>query len=69
MNGKKETRLISCKVCKEVKEAFQDGFYPKGINRRWRDSDGRMFNGKVCPICNAERTKSHAQKKRLLNTM
>lgn len=58
-----ERRIINCKVCREDKEAIQNGTYD-GKNKRWVDNEGRAFNGKVCAPCNLNRVKNNMKKLR-----
>lgn len=60
-----ETRLILCKVCNIIKKAFLDSKYPDGKDKRWRDEQGKLFNGKLCPVCHSDKVKEHIKKKRL----
>lgn len=62
-----ETSIITCKVCKEQKTRYQDGMFDHK-NKRWRDENGLMFNGRQCGECvkkiQAEyQRKKHGRKK------
>ena len=59
-----EHKHITCKVCKVIHLAIMDGKYPDGVNKRWKDKEGRLFNGKTCPNCQADKMKLHQRVKR-----
>lgn len=40
-----------CKRCLELKSRIQDGKYGESKNKRWRDSEGKLWRGKLCPEC------------------
>lgn len=52
-----------CKVCNEYKIRVLDGKFNKK-DKRWRDGDGRMWNGLVCPPCHSRRSADRLAKKR-----
>lgn len=58
-----EVSVIKCKECGELKKRHLDGTYD-GINKRWRDEEGRVFNGKLCPECHQFRSKVNMRKLR-----
>jgi hypothetical protein len=53
----KEANLRVCKKCNETKMRIQDGKYPNGKNKRWRDESGKEWSGNVCGSCNVDRAK------------
>lgn len=46
-----ETSVINCKVCGKEKTRILAGRYKK--DKKWTDSEGRVFNGKTCPTCHS----------------
>lgn len=46
----KDSSVMVCKICKEIRTRYLDKTYPAGA-KRWVDVNGKMFNGKVCPNC------------------
>ena len=58
-----ETKVIICKVCEQPKVAILAGTFD-GKNKKWVDEEGRMFNGRRCPTCHADKTKNGMQKLR-----
>lgn len=47
-----ESNKTQCKVCKAMKDRIEDGRYPDGRNKRWKDEDGKLWNGHICAACN-----------------
>lgn len=58
-----EKSVIKCRECGELRTRYLDGTYD-GLNKRWRDKEGKVFNGKVCPECHLFRTKVNMRKMR-----
>lgn len=54
-----EKNLSTCRICGESKERIQDGKYGESKNKRWRDSNGKIWRGRVCPDCH----KSHMKQR------
>lgn len=47
-----EKNMVLCKgVCGKLKERIQDGKYGESLNKRWRDSNGKLWRGRICPDC------------------
>lgn len=59
-----ETDLRKCKLCNQMKIRRQDGVFPDGVNKIWRDENGLMWNGRLCGSCNQTRSKEVMRKKR-----
>lgn len=53
--NKDEYSDILCRKCGEMKRRYQAGTFPNGKDKRWVDSSGFQFNGKLCPQCNLSR--------------
>ena len=51
-----------CKNCLLFKPRIRAGMYPDERNFRWVDANDRLWNGRLCPDCNAIRAKSTMQK-------
>lgn len=60
---KPEANKHICKVCKELKNRIEDGYYPNA-NKKYRGDDGLLWSGKICGICNQKRLKIAMQLKR-----
>jgi ssDNA-binding Zn-finger/Zn-ribbon topoisomerase 1 len=43
-----------CKSCGKIKLRIRDGDY-NHKDKRWRDSDGQLWNGLTCPICHKDK--------------
>lgn len=56
--------LRKCKICNEFKKRIEDGKFPNGKNKRWRDESGRQWVGSTCGTCNLARSKENMKKKR-----
>lgn len=49
-----ERNLRQCKVCKEIKLRILDGKYNDGRNKKWKDENGKLWNGNNCSDCHKE---------------
>lgn len=58
-----DRKIVRCKTCNVLKEATLSGTFD-GVNKRWVDSNGKLFNGKVCPDCHKEKQKNNIKAKR-----
>lgn len=59
-----ERNLTTCKACGQIKpRAIKGKFDDK--NKKYVDDAGRLWNGRVCPECHAERTKVKMKNLRL----
>ena len=47
-----------CKVCKQMKERIMVGRFPNGRDKKFANSNGVLWNGKTCPDCHREVTKT-----------
>lgn len=65
----KESNLRLCKKCNEVKRRTLAGKFPDGRDKRYVDDSGKLWNGSMCPSCNAERAREvmSAKRKRKAN--
>ena len=46
-----------CKRCSQLKERIEDGKYPNGRDKKWRDESGKLWSGNICGECNNSRSK------------
>ena len=53
-----------CKLCKDSKQRIEDGKYPNGRDKRWKDQDNLLWNGNICGKCNQSRAKGIMKKVR-----
>lgn len=60
-----EYSILQCKHCGETKKRFLDGKFPNKKDKKWRDENGRMWNGNFCPPCHSMKM---AQRKRINKT-
>lgn len=58
-----EVQRKACKVCLVVKERIFDGMFDKK-NKRWKDKEGRFWNGHTCGECQQELVKENMRKLR-----
>lgn len=56
-----------CKVCKEIKDRIFNGYY-NPLDKRWVDINKDLWNGRVCPPCNAIRIMKAMKKMRTSNS-
>lgn len=59
-----EKNQVICKICKELKTKIQDGTYPNGKNKKWVDTEGKLWNGRICGQCQVEMQKEFMAVKR-----
>lgn len=58
-----QSKLVTCKICKEVKEFSCLSRFPNGV-KKWTDEDGLICNGNTCGSCNRLRAKGVMKKVR-----
>lgn len=56
--------LRTCKICLFKVPHIQSGMYPNGREFRYVDASERLWSGKTCPKCHAEKTAKRAQEKK-----
>lgn len=56
---------IICRTCGVEKQRIPDGMFPDARDIRYRDADGRLWNGKNCGFCDNERKKASQKEQRL----
>lgn len=61
MNQEKVARI--CKRCGIIQEKIQYGKY-NAKDKRWRDVNGGLWSGSLCPECHRERMKVYQQVRR-----
>lgn len=59
-----ESNLSHCKVCAQLKHRIEDGKYPNSQNKRYKDEQGKLWSGRVCPQCQVLKTKENQRKLR-----
>lgn len=59
-----EKNLSTCRLCGVPKERIEDGKYGESRNKRWRDEEGRLWRGRVCPDCHKGEMKERMVKSR-----
>lgn len=52
-----EMNIRECKKCKVSKQRIEDGKYPNGKNKKYRDESGKLWSGNTCADCNNQRAK------------
>lgn len=61
---KPEQNLRKCKICLTLKTRVNDGKFPNGKNKRFRDENNNLWSGNVCGFCNLERIRKAMERKR-----
>ena len=62
----KTVSKIECNTCgKLVKRYFVGNFDFR--NKKYQDKHGRLFNGRCCPDCQAEKMKLHMRVRRAIS--
>lgn len=59
-----EVNLRVCKICAVKKQRIEDGKYPNGRDKKWRDDKGLLWVGNICGECNQNRAKLVMKKAR-----
>jgi predicted adenine nucleotide alpha hydrolase (AANH) superfamily ATPase len=59
-----ERNLSTCRSCEETKIRIEDGKYGESKNKRWRDAEGKIWRGRVCPECHKLEMKERMINKR-----
>ena len=47
-----------CKICKQLKERIFVGKYPNGRDKKFANGHGVLWNGRICPDCHRDVTKT-----------
>lgn len=68
MSDSIERDMRKCKRCGEVKLRILDGKFDLR-NKRWRQEDGKLWNGNVCGDCNQIRIKESTRKLRAIRKL
>lgn len=58
-----ESNKTICKVCNQLKDRISAGKFNEK-DKKWIDESGKLWNGKVCGLCNIERVKNKMREKR-----
>jgi hypothetical protein len=58
-----ESNLTECKECKQKKLRILVGKYPSK-NKKYTDDTGKLWSGKLCPLCNHNRVLAAMRKAR-----
>jgi Zn finger protein HypA/HybF involved in hydrogenase expression len=63
-----DNHYITCKICNRSKQRIRDGRFKKkgGESPRWVNSDGKLWNGLVCPRCHSNQAAVRQANKRLM---
>lgn len=56
--------LANCKICLKVKVRNPAGTFSNGKDKRYVNEHGKMWNGKCCADCQADKMRSHMKAKR-----
>lgn len=59
-----DKELSQCRKCGKLEVRKQDGFYPDGRNKRFIDSNNRLWSGRTCGNCQKDRVKIQIKEKR-----
>jgi len=58
-----DVQTKSCKVCQKIKVRISDGNF-NSKDKRWRDSEGELWNGLMCPSCHKNKMVLKMREKR-----
>ena len=59
-----ESNKTMCKTCRIIKTRKLDGRFPDARDKRWVDDQYKLWNGKNCSSCHAEKMKHHVKRVR-----
>lgn len=60
-----EKNTIICKVCRQLKVRISDGKF-NDRDKKYRDEQGLLFNGKTCGSCHQEKMRKNKRVKKNL---
>lgn len=58
-----EIQTKNCKICNKIKVRIADGNF-NSKDKRWRDSEGELWNGLTCPSCHKNKMVLKMREKR-----
>jgi hypothetical protein len=62
--AKEESDLSTCRLCEQIKlRRFVGKFDDK--NKKYVDDQGKLWNGRVCPQCHSDRSRSNMKRLRM----
>ena len=64
-----ESNKTFCKMCKQLRVKIADGYYPSSRNKRYKDEEGKLWNGKVAPCCHGKQVKVGMRRLRNLHKL
>lgn len=56
---------LECKGCKKLKARIPFGMYPDGRDIRYKDGEGKLWNGNTCRACDNEIKKAKKKAQRV----
>lgn len=59
-----ESNLTHCKICGELRTRIEDGKFPNSKNKRYKDEEGKLWNGRVAPCCHGIKIKENMKRLR-----
>jgi len=61
---KVESDIATCRLCEKLVVRRCVGKFPNGRDKMYVDEDGKLWSGRRCPKCQADRAKSNMQRLR-----
>lgn len=59
-----ESNKVICKQCNFLLTKINDGRYPNGKDKRFKDEFGGEWSGRVCPSCHKTNNRNRMRKYR-----
>lgn len=59
-----ESNIRKCKVCGQEKQRILAGTYPNNKDKKWKQEDGKLWNGNTCGDCNVKESYKKMRKAR-----
>ncbi len=64
-----ESNKRHCKICGQLRTRIEDGKFPNTKNKRYKDEEGKLWNGKTAPCCHGIKVKEGMKKLRFIRTL
>jgi len=59
---KEESDISTCRLCEKLVLRRYVGKYPNGKDKMYADEDGKLWNGRTCPVCVKDKSKHNMKR-------
>ena len=60
----KENDISKCRKCEKIVPRNFVGYYPGGKNKKYVNSEGKLWTGRICPDCVKSKNKVSIKERR-----